>query len=63
VEPSSDWENLTKETYEKLENATERWNIVFHDNTPHFAVLNELAAWAKAEIKGRERGRCFHGVV
>ncbi len=52
VQPSADWEELTKETYEKLENSTDRWNVVFHDASPRFQVLNELAAWAKTEIKG-----------
>ncbi len=63
VEPSSDWEALTKETYEKLENATDRWNVVFHDNTPHFAVLNELAAWAKTEIKGNKARASTHATT
>lgn len=31
----------------------DRWNVVFHDSSPRFAVLNELAAWAKEHIKER----------
>jgi thioredoxin-like negative regulator of GroEL len=40
-----------KDSFEKIEKSPERWTIVFHDSQPRFQVLNEVAAWAKANIK------------
>jgi thioredoxin-like negative regulator of GroEL len=60
VAPSADWQVLDKEAFDKLEKSTDRWTIVFHDSSPRFAVLNELAAWAKTHITEKP----FHfGVV
>ncbi len=60
VVPSADWEVLDKDSFDKLEKSTDRWTIVFHDSSPRFAVLNELAAWAKTHITEKP----FHfGVV
>jgi hypothetical protein len=51
VAPSADWQVLDKTSFEELEKSTDRWNIVFHDSSPRFSILNEVAAWAKTEIK------------